>query len=133
MGFYYIPHKLILHSSSCTFHTCLMRIDQNITRISVPPSSFYHWDINYSFCQFRNIVFNLISVYPFPIGMISQAFTAFDKTLLGPGGGWVQSWNSRSTKDLNDQTNNRMENETSTEISWFHGLITYVLCLFNIV
>ena len=86
MGFYYIPHKLILHSSSCTFHTCLMRIDQNITRISVPTSSFYHWDINYSFCQFRNIVFNLISVYPFPIGMISQALTAFDKTLLGPGG-----------------------------------------------
>ena len=47
--------------------------------------------------------------------------------------GWVQSWNSRSTKDLNDQTNNRMENETSTEISWLHGLITCVLCLFNIV
>ena len=49
------------------------------------------------------------------------------------GVGWVQSWNSRSTKDLNDQTNNRMENETSTEILWLHGLITYVLCLFNIV
>ena len=46
------------------------------------------------------------------------------------GEGWVQSWNSRSTKDLNDQTNNRMENETSTEISWLHGLITFVLCLF---